>query len=557
MMRKHLEKTVDEDFIERVTKDLAHPITVRPLKGSEYEILWGNRRWYAFLVKKLRIPCRVLNLDDREALWTAYGENTDRLDVDADEEVEHILRLIDAELQGTPEYEACNNDPKKAVTVAFQVKMGRTTKRIVSNVANNLAQKVQDIFSRLPRSRKLTIETFYTHKLPMLRISEGDRVRVKEKEIRSSAGALEVIASVKDEFARQVVLDWTRKQKKVPVRVLERRARTLNRNAALLEQVKNKVKKEKKIRLALEKGISPKKFELELKNLLPKTREVASTAFIEDNGGVQLYCPADSADMSQIQDESVRLIVTSPPYGRKIAFEGDYLSKAKTPDEYFSLIEPIIEECFRVLVPSGKLVINWADPIGEWGNEEPASSGEYAEHIYAHRWVELAERVGFKLWARQIWRKNVYYSIAQNRVRWEDACRTDGKTHLDWEWILTFRKPGPMPEGNTGLPYEKWVELSKAVWYISGAQDERGLATFPKELVSRLIQLYSFEGDLILDPFLGTGTTLAVAKVLGRRAVGYEINPDLKPTIKERLSTATAKVAANNAAGTVAPARRD
>jgi ParB-like chromosome segregation protein Spo0J len=99
-MRKHLEKTVDEDFIERVTKDLAQPITIRPLKGGEFEVLWGDRRWYAFLVKKLPIPCRTLNLDGKEALWIDYGENTDHLDVEADEETEHIFRLIDAELQG-------------------------------------------------------------------------------------------------------------------------------------------------------------------------------------------------------------------------------------------------------------------------------------------------------------------------------------------------------------------------------------------------------------------------------------------------------------------------
>jgi len=111
-----------------------------------------------------------------------------------------------------------------------------------------------------------------------------------------------------------------------------------------------------------------------------------------------------------------------------------------------------------------------------------------------------------------------------------------GKVHLDWESLLTFRKPRPAPEGNTGLPYEKWIEYAKGVWYIRGAQDERGLAVFPKELVSRLIQLYSFKGDLILDPFLGTGTTLAVAKSLERRGVGYEINPDLKPEIMRKLS---------------------
>lgn len=535
MMRKHVERTVDESFIESVTKDLAHPITIRRIERARYEVVRGGRRWYAFLMKKMPIPCRMVNADDKQALWMAYEENANRLDVDPVEETEHILRMIDAELKGTPEYKAYKNDPKKVLAATYNVKRGWKPKEAYYNVVISLGTKLDAFFASLPRSRGLSVDSFYVHKLPLLKIPEKVRDEIKQKEVRGSAGVQEVIATIKDESARKVVVDWVSEQKKVPVRMLEKRVKALNRNAPLLAQVKNGAKKQKVIRLALEKGISPKKLELELKNLLPKAQD--SSAPITNNGdSVQVYCPADSADMNQVQDGSARLIVTSPPYGGKVPFKEDYLSKAKTPEEYFSLVEPIIEECFRVLAPGGKLVINWADPIGEWGSQDRTKSEDYAEHVYAHKWAELAERVGFKLWARQIWHKNVYYSIAQKRVRWEDACRTDGKVHLDWEWVLTFRKPGPAPDGNTGLPYEKWIEYSKGVWHIQGAQDERGLAKFPDELVSRLIQLYSFEGDLVLDPFLGTGTTLAVAKALGRRGIGYEINPSRRAQIMEKLS---------------------
>jgi len=80
------------------------------------------------------------------------------------------------------------------------------------------------------------------------------------------------------------------------------------------------------------------------------------------------------------------------------------------------------------------------------------------------------------------------------------------------------------------------VEKSR-ITDIQGAQNARGVAVFPEELVSRLVRLYSFEGDVVLDPFLGSGTTVAVAKKLGRRGVGYEINPDLKAEITKRLRT--------------------
>ena len=562
-IRKHLEKTVDEDFIESTTKDLAHPISVRPLSHKEkrlttfgghklspkYEIFRGGRRWYAFLTKGLKIPARVIDVNDKDALWKTYEENAFRTDLMPDEEAEHILRLIDAELKDTIEYKACKDDPKKALAVAFNAKQGRETKRIDNDVVINLIKRLDALFASLPRSRKITLDSFYAHNLSVLKLTESTREKLRKKEVRGSASAEEAIASIKDDYARDVVADWASKKKKVSVRTLEKRAKTLNRNAKLLGQVKDGPKKKELIETAVEKGISPQKLKLELENQLPKPEENERTAPIENHDEkVQVYCPKDSAAMSDVKDGSVRLIVTSPPYGGKIAFDGDYLSKAKTPNEFFSQVEPIMEECFRVLMPGGKLVINWADPIGEWGGKESTENGEYGEHTYIHRWVELAERVGFKLWARQIWQKNVYYSIAQKRVRWEDACRADGKVHLDWEYLLTFRKPGPMPEGNTGLPYEEWGELSKGVWYIQGAQNARGLAVFPEELVSRLIRLYSFEGDVVLDPFLGTGTTVAVAKKLGRRGVGYEINPDLKAEITKKLGAESQGDGENQAA---------
>lgn len=565
-IRKHLEKTVDEDFIESTTKDLAHPISVRPLSHTEkhlaafaghklspkYEIFRGGRRWYAFLTKGLKIPARVIDVTDKDALWKAYEENAYREDLQPDEEAEHILRLIDAELKDTPEYAACQNDPKKALSLVFHAKQGREIKKIGKDVLTNLRNKLDALFASLPRTRSLTLDTFYAEKLRVLRMPERTREKLRQKEVRGSASAEEAIASIKDDYARDVVADWATGKKKVSVRTLEKKARTLNRNAKLLGQVKDGPKKKALIETAVEKGISPQKLKLELQNQLPKPEENERTAPIENHDEkVRVYCPKDSAAMSEVKDGSVRLIVTSPPYGGKIAFDGDYLSKAKTPNEFFSQVEPIMEECFRVLMPGGKLVINWADPIGEWGGKKSTQDGEYAEHTYIHRWVELAERVGFKLWARQIWQKNVYYSIAQKRVRWEDACRTDGKVHLDWEYLLTFRKPGPMPEGNTGLPYEEWVELSKGVWYIQGAQNARGLAVFPEELVSRLIRLYSFEGDVILDPFLGTGTTVAVAKKLGRRGVGYEINPDLKAEITKKLGADAEGDGENQAASSI------
>ena len=541
-----MEKPLDEAFVESAVQDLKQPVIVRP-KGSGYQVAFGHRREQAFRLRGLPVPCVVRPLSDEEMVDYAWDDAFQREAHSPREEAKLIVARLDMKLRHHPQYENYGRDPlvllkamehQRTHKVAREGKLAQRGKARPATgkypVPQSLCKTVEGVFSELPERRRMSWSTFVRDHVALLDIPPDVQEAVDAKGISGSAGVIAAIARVQDSLARKLLLKWADQRKRIPVCTIDKRVKALNRNAELLGQVKNGRKKEKVIRLALEKGISPKKLELELKGFLPKPKE--SVAPIVDEM-VQVYCPAHSASMSELKDGSVRLIVTSPPYGGKVQFEGDYLSKAKTPDEFFSQVEAVIEECFRVLAPGGKLVINWADPIGEWGNNEEREKGEeYAEHVYAHKWVELAERAGFKLWARQVWHKNVYYSIAQRRVRWEDACRADGKVHLDWEWILTFRKPGPAPEGNTGLPYEKWTEYSKGVWCIPGAQDERGLATFPEELVSRLIQLYSFEGDLVLDPFLGTGTTLAVAKSLGRRGVGYEINPDLKPEIMKKLS---------------------
>lgn len=102
---------------------------------------------------------------------------------------------------------------------------------------------------------------------------------------------------------------------------------------------------------------------------------------------------------------------------------------------------------------------------------------------------------------------------------------------------MVFRKPGPMPMAKNELSYDEFVELTDAVWRIPAAcEGPRGLAVFPEELVERLIRYYSFPGDLIVDPFLGSGTTVKVARRLGRRGIGYEIASWLLPIIRKNLT---------------------
>jgi DNA modification methylase len=285
--------------------------------------------------------------------------------------------------------------------------------------------------------------------------------------------------------------------------------------------------KEKIINWALEKCPHPRQVKLEVERIIG-ANATENTENI-DGDDVKVYFKS-SEDMSEVPNESVALIVTSPPYWNKVEFQ-DVLSRAKTPDEFFQLMEPIIQESTRVLIPSGKFVLNWGEPIGK------ETGQDYQEEVYVNKWIELFKKHGLRLYAKIIWEKNVFYAASMNRVRYEDARRGDGKTHLNWEWVLVFRKPGSTREGDSQLSYDEWKEASKSVWHIPAAQSIKGLAVFPEELVKRVVKLYSFPGDTILDVFLGSGTTLAVAKALNRRGIGYEINRELRQIIKQKLDT--------------------
>ena len=150
---------------------------------------------------------RRIQLADELVAWRRRG---------GAEEAEDTLHMLDVELKGTPEHAAVKNDPKKALASAYNIRKGWKPKKIYYNVVINLGKKLDAFFASLPRSRDLTLETFYVHKLPLLKITERTREKLKEKEVRSSAGAQEVIPRITDDFTRNLALDWVSEKKKGP-----------------------------------------------------------------------------------------------------------------------------------------------------------------------------------------------------------------------------------------------------------------------------------------------------------------------------------------------------
>ncbi len=471
-----------------------------------------------------------------------------------EEEARLILTRLDMELKDLPEYKAFGESGKLLAAMWNQrerervsVPRGAETIQKIGNlqppgrpqkhpdVSPSLVEHVEKVFSELPESRKITWITFYRHQYRLLSVPENKRKQLDEKEIVGSSRAKEAIVRVDDELARKMMLGWASAKKRVSVRVLDKCARVLNKCSEGLAKIPNQKEKKRIIQLVLDKCPHPKDIQLEIEKVIPQKSD--SKISVEETREKSellegIYVGRDSRDMHEVSSESVRLIVTSPPYYNKIEFE-DYLSRCKTPDEFFRKLEPIIAECKRVLMPGGKLVINWGEPIGENGNVE------YEENILVDRWLKLCKEIGLKLWAKAIWWKNPpSYVIAQDRVKWSDAIRAEGKLHLNWEWVLVFRKPGTMFEGNNELSHDDFVKYTNPVWEIPGTRvGPRELAVFPDELVSRIIKLYSFRGDIVLDPFLGSGTTVKVARDLGRHGIGYEYDDSLQSTIEKRLSS--------------------
>lgn len=118
----------------------------------------------------------------------------------------------------------------------------------------------------------------------------------------------------------------------------------------------------------------------------------------------------------------------------------------------------------------------------------------------------------------------------------------NGIIKIDYEFILIFKKPGEAPsvskkiKEQSKLSKEEWNEYFSGHWYFNGERQQGHLAMFPEELPKRLIKMFSFSGETVLDPFLGSGTTSLAAKNLNRNSIGYEINKDFLPLIKEKLN---------------------
>jgi site-specific DNA-methyltransferase (adenine-specific) len=245
--------------------------------------------------------------------------------------------------------------------------------------------------------------------------------------------------------------------------------------------------------------------------------------------------------MTELADSSVHLVITSPPYWQlkdygsenQIGFHDCY-------ENYINNLNLVWKECYRTLNNGCRLCVNIGDQFAR-----AVYYGRYKVIPIREEIIKFCENIGFDYMGAIIWQKVTTSNTTGGGVQMGSyPFPRNGILKLDYEFILIFKKLGDAPKPTlenkelSKMTAEEWNTYFAGHWNFAGAKQDNHIAMFPEELPSRLIKMFAFVDDLVLDPFTGSGTTNLAAKNLGRNSVGYEINPDFIPIIKQKLGVA-------------------
>jgi len=231
-----------------------------------------------------------------------------------------------------------------------------------------------------------------------------------------------------------------------------------------------------------------------------------------------------SEEMQELPDACVHLMVTSPPYNAGKDYDADL-----TLEEYRGLLRRVFAETFRVLAGGGRACVNVAN-LGR----KPYLP------LHAYLIEDLLE-IGFQMRGEIIWDKG---SSAAASTAWGSWLSAANPVLRDvHEYILIFSKASfarPADGRKNTIQRDEFLEWTKSVWQMPAvsARQIGHPAPFPEELPRRLIELYTYQGDVVLDPFMGSGTTCVAALKAGRHYIGYEIEPEYLRLAEERLRLA-------------------
>src|SRR5437870_11916878 len=253
----------------------------------------------------------------------------------------------------------------------------------------------------------------------------------------------------------------------------------------------------------------------------------------------------DSRRMTELADESVHLVVTSPPYPMISIWDETFrLASATTYEQMHDYLGRVWKEVGRVLVPGGIACVN----IGDATRTVDGVFRVFPNHS---RIIEAFEREDFLTLPYILWKKPTSKPSYKGKGAFLGSgfLPPNAYVTLDMEYVLIFRKgpPRSFPPKDPRRYDSKFTKKERdewfsQVWKVPGARQdieglERRVAAFPEEIPRRLIKMFSILGDTVLDPFLGSGTTLKVAMNLDRKFVGYEKLPQMAEFIKKRVGS--------------------
>lgn len=282
---------------------------------------------------------------------------------------------------------------------------------------------------------------------------------------------------------------------------------------------------------------------------LPRIARDPAAATIIDAAVQQIatdhrFVLGDARELSGIPDRSVHLIVTSPPYWTLKAYRDTkgQLGHVDDYEEFLRDLDRVWAECLRVLVPGGRLVC----VVGDVCLSRRKNNGRHTVVPLHSSISEHCRRMGFDGLAPIIWHKiaNAVFEAGGNGAGFlGKPYEPNAVLKNDIEYLLMLRKPGGYrsPSLDTRLlslisahNHRRWFQQ---IWTdIKGASTRTHPAPYPMELAERLVRMFSFVGDTVLDPFTGTGTTNLAAARWGRNSVGVEIDPHYMTMAKERLA---------------------
>lgn len=243
----------------------------------------------------------------------------------------------------------------------------------------------------------------------------------------------------------------------------------------------------------------------------------------------------DARNMEELENESVSMAVTSPPYVTTKMERGQDFKY----QEHLELCKSVFEETYRVLIPDGRFILNVGDIYTKYLHDDD----KLHKVPLAFDTFQKAREAGFRQFDQIIWDKGFTRNFGGPLLGTYPYPPSMFFNNY-YEYLFILRKPGKRPSKSreerekSKISKEKWRKYMQNWWRVESTTEkfEGHHAVFPIELVERLIELYSFKDDLVLDPFAGSCTTTVAAANNDRRSVCYEIDSNLKKVIKKRVN---------------------